>query len=453
LHYLSDVPLRDEDRQLFLDCLLNARDRLYLSYVGQSVHSNEALPPSVLVGELMHFLGRVGEGGVEAGAQRQQLLEQINLRHPLQEWSPANFTWKQPRNGQAPVPLHFNTDYTLLESQSSEHRPFIPAANADEATDTGELQISTEQLLRFLKDPAKDYLKEKLHVSLDLLEWAELPEDQEVFELDGPANWQLRKQVLDAWLLTKQQGGVTDAFAEQLRQRWIHDLTLPVGHAGGAVWSDTALPVLKSLQNYLGDRGIQKSGSATMIDDISYKTEYWGTEGGQRLIFLNGDLKKPKYLIEAFLRHVGSMAGSQLISLTDKSCVVWPSFADFIGEGGNFGDSWLRSVLTLWRQNQIEPVAFSLEIAYEFVKISREKNEGIVSPDPELLRGAYENKWKGFDGVGLDYSVAQCFCFDGDSPASPQAGASLQAAFMENAIRVFDPVLEWSDHLHGKAGK
>ncbi|MFP4261224.1 MAG: exodeoxyribonuclease V subunit gamma [Opitutales bacterium] len=453
LHYLSDVPLRDEDRQLFLDCLLNARDQLYLSYVGQSVHSNQELPPSVLVSELMHFLGRAREGGAEAGTRRQQLLEQINLRHPLQEWSLENFTRPQPRNGQAPVPLHFNTGYTRIANQSAEPRPFIDEAGTTEATDTEEPQVSAEQILRFLKDPAKDYLKEQLHVSLDLLEWAEMPEDQEAFELDGAANWQLRKQVLDAWLLAKQQGGIPDAFADQLRQRWIDDLTLPIGHAGEAVWSDTALPVLESLQNHLNEPGIRKSGSTAIIDDVSYKTEHWETEDGQRLIFLNGDLKKPKYTIEAFLRHVGSTGGSQLITLTDKSSVVWPSFAAVSEEAEDFGYSWLRSVLALWRHNRIAPVAFSLEIACEFVKKRRERDEEIVLPDPELLRAAYERKWTGFNDAGLDYSVSQCFCFDGDSPASPQAGASLQAAFMENAIRVFDPVLEWSARLRGEAGK
>ena len=48
-HYLGDVRIRDADRQLFLDCVLNARERLYISYVGQSELTNEPLPPSILL--------------------------------------------------------------------------------------------------------------------------------------------------------------------------------------------------------------------------------------------------------------------------------------------------------------------------------------------------------------------------------------------------------------------
>src|SRR6185369_3591007 len=53
----GDRSLRDEDRYLFLECLLSARDYLYISYVGQSVKDNSAIPPSVLVSELLDVVG------------------------------------------------------------------------------------------------------------------------------------------------------------------------------------------------------------------------------------------------------------------------------------------------------------------------------------------------------------------------------------------------------------
>ena len=44
---------RLDDRNLFLDLILSAREVLHLSYVGRSVRDGSELPPSVLVDELL----------------------------------------------------------------------------------------------------------------------------------------------------------------------------------------------------------------------------------------------------------------------------------------------------------------------------------------------------------------------------------------------------------------
>ena len=66
---------RDEDRYLFLESVLSAREWLYISYVGQSQQDNSELPPSVLVSELLDYLER-------CGAAREALI----TKHRLQEW-------------------------------------------------------------------------------------------------------------------------------------------------------------------------------------------------------------------------------------------------------------------------------------------------------------------------------------------------------------------------------
>ncbi len=53
---LGDQSRREDDRYLFLETLLSARDRLHVSYVGQSIRDNSPAPPSVLVSELLDYL-------------------------------------------------------------------------------------------------------------------------------------------------------------------------------------------------------------------------------------------------------------------------------------------------------------------------------------------------------------------------------------------------------------
>ena len=52
----GDRSRREDDRYLFLEALLSARDALHVSWVGKSARDNTALPPSVLVGQLRDYL-------------------------------------------------------------------------------------------------------------------------------------------------------------------------------------------------------------------------------------------------------------------------------------------------------------------------------------------------------------------------------------------------------------
>jgi len=47
---------RDDERNLFLDLLLSARDRLLIAYTGRSIRDNAALPPAALIDELLDYL-------------------------------------------------------------------------------------------------------------------------------------------------------------------------------------------------------------------------------------------------------------------------------------------------------------------------------------------------------------------------------------------------------------
>ena len=77
----GDRQRRNDDRYLFLEALLSARQILYISYVGQSTADNTRMPPSVLVSELIETVSR--NYGVEA--------DSMLIRHPLQAFSTKYF--------------------------------------------------------------------------------------------------------------------------------------------------------------------------------------------------------------------------------------------------------------------------------------------------------------------------------------------------------------------------
>ena len=79
----SDRSLRDEDRYLFLESIISAREKLYISYTGQGIQDNSRIPPSVLVNELLDYV----EGFDARGRIRDHLL----IEHRLQGFSAGYF--------------------------------------------------------------------------------------------------------------------------------------------------------------------------------------------------------------------------------------------------------------------------------------------------------------------------------------------------------------------------
>ena len=52
----GDRSKRDDDRYLFLETLLSARERLIIFYTGQSIRDNACIPPTVVMSELLDYI-------------------------------------------------------------------------------------------------------------------------------------------------------------------------------------------------------------------------------------------------------------------------------------------------------------------------------------------------------------------------------------------------------------
>lgn len=91
----GDRSLRDDDRHLFLEALLSARDKLVLTVPAHDLRDGAARPPSIVVSELLDALGGAfeldraeGNEGVDAPrSQSAALRDWLVVRHPLQATS------------------------------------------------------------------------------------------------------------------------------------------------------------------------------------------------------------------------------------------------------------------------------------------------------------------------------------------------------------------------------
>ncbi|MCW8090260.1 exodeoxyribonuclease V subunit gamma [Alteromonas sp. ASW11-130] len=146
---LGDRSRRQEDRYLFLEAILSARDHLYLSYQGRHSHDNSERQPSLVLAELLSF---INQGYLEPNTPfpvRQQ---------PLHPYSNGNFT---------PTPTSFDAGWMRLarEVQKKEEgiHPAYLKLNA-EAIKT----ITVGQLARCLAHPLKFFANEQLSIYLEL---------------------------------------------------------------------------------------------------------------------------------------------------------------------------------------------------------------------------------------------------------------------------------------------
>ncbi|MDR5859938.1 exodeoxyribonuclease V subunit gamma [Halomonas eurihalina] len=208
----GDRSRREDDRYLFLEALLSARERLMISWVGRSIHDNALQPPSVLLGQLRDHLADgwrlAGHTADEQDDDGQALLDALTTEHPLQPFSRDYF--RQPNHADATATQAANKGLftyahewrAIHTGQPDANEHLEPGSNAVSPNTaslpamTQETPLTLKQLGAFLKDPVKAFFNTRLGVYLER-EAAESP-DHEPFDLDGLAHWQLQNELIDA---------------------------------------------------------------------------------------------------------------------------------------------------------------------------------------------------------------------------------------------------------------
>ncbi|MFU2487146.1 exodeoxyribonuclease V subunit gamma [Thauera sp. WH-1] len=87
----GDRQRRLDERNLFLDVLLSAREVLHLSYVGRSVRDGSELRPSVLVDELLDVLAEATASSATDPDALAAARQRLCVAHPLQAFAPDYF--------------------------------------------------------------------------------------------------------------------------------------------------------------------------------------------------------------------------------------------------------------------------------------------------------------------------------------------------------------------------
>lgn len=199
----GDRSRRDDDRYLFLEALLSARDHLLLSRVGRSARQDTPLPPSLLIAQLQDALVRgwhVAGHDPAAEDAGEALLARLTRQHALQPFSPRYFT---PGSG---LVTHAQQWRAALDTQ-----PPAVAGDLPRVLPDGPLELAT--LVRWLRNPVAAFYHTRLGVTAR--EEVEALPDHEPFTVDGLVAHGIREALLESLLATGDREALDHALARQ----------------------------------------------------------------------------------------------------------------------------------------------------------------------------------------------------------------------------------------------
>jgi len=403
----GDPSSREDDKYLFLESLLSARSRLYISYIGQDIQDNSRIPPSVLVSELVDYLDD-GYGCPEG---------QIVTHHPLQAFSPEYF------RETSPLFSYSGENLRAASAMSKTHPPqaFIRSPLPLTEEEAVEFQhLSVGQLVEFYRNPSKFLLKRRFDVQLATGE--DIPEDFEPFELDGLERYHIGSDAIHAALRGTPLEEKFRIFGAGGR--------LPHGSPGQAVLSgltgDTKSFVRKVMDRQTGAslppleisntlKGVSIGG---VIDDI-FSTE--------RMIFRFAN-SRAKDLLDCWICHV-------LLNVMPPE--KYPRISTLICKDVTWRFSPVESprpVLDLltarYQEGLCRPLPFFPEASYVFAQAYLQKGKDRKQALSRARKNWIGNDWR--RGESIEPYVHTCF----------RHGDPIDEEFADLSQELFTPLLE-----------
>ncbi|WP_158969283.1 exodeoxyribonuclease V subunit gamma [Paraglaciecola sp. L3A3] len=239
----GDRSRRLDDRYLFLEALLSAREQLYLSYQGYSQKNNSALSPSILLSELLEYCQQgfalQGELTLDVEQTEHNLLKHLLVSHKLHAFELAYFDDSHKNL------ISFNPAIAKIAQQTLQK---VETPSFFEQQEQQDIQVNTridlDELIEFYLNPAKVFFVNRWQSRFYPL--ADNNTDLEPFAFDGLDRYQINDALVNVMVQQFQDN-------KQLQKSGVNELVtefraqglLPIGVTG-----DLAIqPLLQQSEN------------------------------------------------------------------------------------------------------------------------------------------------------------------------------------------------------------
>ncbi|GGB07521.1 exodeoxyribonuclease V subunit gamma [Agarivorans gilvus] len=377
----GDRSRRDDDRYLFLEALLAAQQRLYLSYIAHSAKDNSEQTPSVLLAELCDYIAQscvlAGDEALDVDSSGQRLLAHLSHQHPLQPFSPLYYQSNEALFSYAQRWLP-----AVLAQQQSALAPDV-RQSLEQQSDLTEL--SMEELLAFSRSPIAYFYQRRLKVNFPRL--SEQLEETEPFLVEGLSAYSMKQYLLQQQL------------AEADKQQQFEHLhaagALP--HGGfGQVWFEQQWQELSGLAQQLQPLLASGAMEAQALNcQLQYvheqqrldcrlsawlKHRYAAGLVSYRPGRLRGQDLLASWLWHLMLHATGASSRSYLLGL--KEAWQWPPMA------ATDAQACLSDWLMYMQQAAQQPLLLPVESAWQWISQCKDKKSGEISFDEDNLAKA-----------------------------------------------------------------
>jgi exodeoxyribonuclease V gamma subunit len=425
---IGDHDVRSEDRQLLLDAIMSAQERLVVIFAGRDPHSGMEIPPAVPIGELLDVLdttARTGDGS--------EIRSKIITRHPLQPFDIANFA-----PGRLGARAGFSFDRAGLRAvrAASRGRRSTPSVFGleplPEQNDRG--LISLSDLVRFFSHPIRALVYDRAGVWI--IRPDEAPDEQIPVSLNGLDAWSIGERLLRL----RMAGHDPEALiAAEWRRGYLPPRAL--GHKAIQEVAQQVEQLIQAAQPFLTDQPAPREVLADLGD-----VRLTGTVTGiidDHLVRIGYSRLSAKHRLQTWLELLA-------LTVTDPGR---PWQAITIGRGGSsqlgrVEAAWAGKVLTdlvdLRATGLRAPIPFAPKTSAEYAALR------YCNRQPALYRQKLEKLWgqerdeayERFFGVGagFDAMLAQ------PSISREERGSLAEPSrFGTLARRVFQPLLSVED--------
>jgi exodeoxyribonuclease V gamma subunit len=376
----GDKNMRDEDRTLFLETVLSARNRLIITYTGMGIQDNAPLPCSGVVSELADV---IHTGFVFPSGYQWWITHRLHPFNPAYfDGNPGLFSYSEEqcriarsrthRRSDTPRRLSADMDRSGAMDQASD----LPGPVSEPDT------VSLQTLCRFFNHPLAMFYQTTPKIVFPVLQ-EPLP-DREPFQVSGLARYQL-----GSWILEKELNLSGYPLARAGGQ-------LPLGNQGGLAW-EHLLEITRPIQALAEQQVPDTPRDSVAVDLVVKKCRIQGLmsdlyqedKGAVRCVIEFGRIHARR-LVTNWILHLAATLMMPNTPVTTRIIGTDPFRRQSVGMQtftpvGESARTYLEHLVTLYCQGLTRPWPFFPDTGLALARALAEKE---YDPHDDVLAGA-----------------------------------------------------------------
>jgi len=421
----GDRSRRSDDRYLFLEAILSAREKLYISYAGQSIQDNSTMPPSVLVSELMDYI----ESGF--AIRGENILDNIVAKHRLQAFGLEYF-----KSDDKKLFSYSEENCAAAEQMLKSVEP--PAPFISKGLTTPEEQwkdVGLQDLCRFFGNPARFLLNKRLGIYFD--DESQVVSGSESFAMDGLEKYSLAQELVQ---LKLDGHDLKSLFPVQKAMG-----SLPHGTPGTCAYDDLSHAVnnfADKMEVYLQNKILEPLNIE--LDAAGFKlTGKIESIYADRLVHYRYTRLKANDHLGLWIQHLilclvapHDFKSSLVMGLSPESKEPqWAAFEYMPAAGAR---ELLEALLDIYWQGLVRPVHFFPKAAWQYAKVLLQKGK---SEEDAIKKAVTEWEGNDYNNQGESKDPYYDLCFRYTNPIDEE--------FRGTAEKIFRPLFEHQRELKG----